>query len=81
MISLPQANSLEEFLLELSGILAQRLPTMTDRFNWLMLQFATLPDEEKQILQNQLLSFHVVLREQISQYVTDEATAARLAWL
>ena len=77
----PQAGSLEEFLIELSAILAHRFPQVAARFNWLMLQFATLPDEEKRILQDQVLSIQRTVREQISQYVADRETAERLAWL
>jgi AcrR family transcriptional regulator len=80
-LHLPQAASLEEFLIELGAILAQRFPKVADRFNWIMLRFATLPDEEKRILQNQVIGIQHGLREQISQYVADEETADRLAWL
>ena len=78
---LPQAESLEEFLIQLGADLAQRFPKVADRFNWIMLQFATLPDEEKRTLQNQVLAIQDALREQVSQYVADDATADRLAWL
>ena len=77
----PQAESLEEFLIELSAILAERFPQVADRFNWLMLQFATLPDEEKRILQDQVLGIQRALLEHIGQYVADRETAERLAWL
>jgi hypothetical protein len=77
----PQAETLEEFLIKLSAILAQRFPQVADRFNWLMLQFATLPDGEKRILQDQVLSIQRALLEHISQYVADRETAERLAWL
>jgi AcrR family transcriptional regulator len=81
VMQFPQAESLEEFLIELSGILAERFPQMADRFNWIMLQFPTLPDEEKRILQDQALGVHDSLQERIGQYVADEATADRLAWM
>ena len=77
----PEAGSLEEFLIQLSGVLAERFPRVADRFNWLMLQFPTLPDEEKRILQDQLLGIQQGLRERIDQYVADGATADRLAWM
>jgi len=77
----PQAASLEEFLIELSTALAERFPRVADRFNWIMLQFSTLPDEEKRILQDQLLGIQQGLRERIGQYVYDDATADRLAWV
>lgn len=80
-ISFPQAESLEEFLIELSAILAERFPQMADRFNWIILQFPTLPDEEKWILQDQALGVHDSLQERIGQYVDDGATADRLAWM
>ena len=77
----PQAETLEEFLIKLSAILAERFPQVADRFNWLMLQFATLPDEEKRILQDQVLGIQRALLEHINQYVADRETAERLAWL
>ena len=79
--TLPQAESLEEFLVKLGANLAQRSPEVVDRFNWIMLQFATLPEEEKQIVQNQVISIQHALREQINQYVPAQETADRLAWL
>jgi AcrR family transcriptional regulator len=80
-MGLPQAGSLEEFLVKLGAHLAQRYPKVADRFNWIMLQFATLPDEEKRIVQNQLLAIQRALKQEISQYVADQETAGRLAWL
>jgi AcrR family transcriptional regulator len=77
----PQAESLDQFLIELSAVLAQRFPQVAERFNWLMLQFATLPDEEKRILQDQVLGIQRSLREQIGQYVADRETSEKLAWL
>jgi AcrR family transcriptional regulator len=81
LVHLPQADSLEEFLADLGTNLAERFPRVADRINWIMLQFATLPDEEKQIVQNQVIGIQVALKERISQYVPDKETAERLAWL
>ena len=78
---LPQADSLEAFLVKLGANMAERFPKVADRINWIMLQFATLPDEEKQIVQNQVIGIQLALRERISQYVPDQETAERLAWL
>jgi AcrR family transcriptional regulator len=80
-ISLPQAETLHQFLIQLGGLLAQRLPGMADRLNWIMLQFSTLPDTEKRLLQNQAISFQHALRERLHKYVEDAITADRLAWL
>ena len=77
----PEAGSLEEFLIKLSAALAERFPRVADRFNWIMLQFPTLPDEEKRILQDQLLGIQQGLRERIGEYVADGAVADRLAWM
>ena len=77
----PQADTLAEFLVELSAVLAERFPQIAARFNWIMLQFPTLPEEEKRILQDQVLSIHDALQERIGQYVADGATADRLAWM
>jgi AcrR family transcriptional regulator len=78
---LPQADSLEEFLVMLGASLDQRFPKLSDRFNWIFLQFPTLPDEEKQIVQKQVTGIQQALKERISQYVGDKDTAERLAWL
>ncbi len=80
-LHLPQAESLEEFLVKLGGNLAQRPPEVADRINWIILQFASLPDEEKRIVQNQVLGIQLALREQIGHFVADKETAERLAWL
>ncbi len=77
----PQADTLDEFLVELSAVLAERFPQMADRLNWIMLQFASLPDEEKRILQDQALDVHDALQERIGQYVADPTAADRLAWM
>ena len=78
---LPQADSLEEFLADLGTNLAERFPRVADSINWVMLQFPTLPDEEKRTVQNQVLGNQRTLRDQISRYVAKEETAERLAWL
>jgi AcrR family transcriptional regulator len=80
-MQLPQADSLEEFLARLGANLAQRSPEVADRFSWLTLQFATLPDEEKLMVQDQVLGIQRALRVRISQYVVDEERAEGLAWL
>jgi AcrR family transcriptional regulator len=80
-MDLPQAESLEEFLIGLGANLAQRFPKVADRFNWIMLQFPTLPAEEKRILQDQVMGIQHALREQIRQYVADDERAEWLAWL
>jgi AcrR family transcriptional regulator len=78
---LPQADNLEEFLVKLGANLAERFPKVADRINWIMLQFATLPDEEKRIVQKQVIGIQHAIKERISQYVADKETAERLAWL
>jgi hypothetical protein len=80
-MALPEAGSLEEFLVRLSGNLAVKFPQVADRFNWIMLEFATLPDEEKRAVQRQLIGNQQALKERISRYVADEGIAGRLAWL
>lgn len=75
------ADSLESLLIQLSQSLSEVMPRMADRVNWLMLQFPTLPAEEKQFLRNQLFSFHAVLQAQIGRFVAEDATADKLAWL
>jgi AcrR family transcriptional regulator len=78
---LPQAGNLEELLVKLGAYLAERFPEVADRINWIMLQFATLPDEEKLIVQNQVIGIQQALKERISHYVAGQETAERLAWL
>jgi AcrR family transcriptional regulator len=78
---LPQADSLQEFLVKLSTNLAEGFPKVADRMNWVMLEFATLPDDERRIVQNRVLGNHHALKDQISQYVANEEAAERLAWL
>jgi AcrR family transcriptional regulator len=77
----PEAESLGEFLAKLGANLAQRPPEVADRINWIMLQFASLPNSEKRIVQNQVLSIQHALKERISRYVADKEMAERLAWL
>ena len=81
MKQLPLVDSLEEFLVELGTNLAERYPRVTDLFNWIMLQFGTLPDEEKQIVQNQIIDIHYAVKDRLGQFAVDEQTAERLAWL
>jgi AcrR family transcriptional regulator len=78
---LPQAESLDEFLVKLGGNLALRPPEVADRINWIILQFGTLPEEEKRIVQHQVLGIQHALREKIGGFVTGSETAERLAWL
>ena len=78
---LPQTDSLEEFVIELGSNLASRFPKDADRFNWIMLQFPTLPEEEQRIVQNQVVGRQRELQEQIRRYVADDRTAERMAWL
>ena len=78
---LPEADSLEEFLSKLGANLAQRYPGVADRFNWIMLQFATLPDKEKRIVQNQMIGNQHALKEQINQYVPDKGAAGLVFFL
>jgi AcrR family transcriptional regulator len=80
-ISVPQADTLEQFLTELGANLAEAFPRVAERFYWIMLQFATLPDEEKAVLQEQVLGIQHTLQEKVGQYVADPDTAGRLAWL
>ena len=80
-IYLPQADSLEEFLVKLGTNLAEGFPKVADRMNWVMLEFATLSGDEKQIVQNRVLGNQRALKDQISRYVASEETAERLAWL
>ena len=78
---LSQADSLEEFVVDLGNNLAGRFPKDADRFNWIMLQFPTLPEEEKRIVQDQVIARQRELQEHIRRYVADDRTAERLAWL
>jgi AcrR family transcriptional regulator len=78
---LPQADSLEEFLVKLGASLDQRFTRVSDRFNWIFLQYPALPDEEKRIVQSQVTGIQKALEERIGQHVADKDAAERLAWL
>ncbi len=75
------ANSLQEYLARLATALSQGLPAVADQMNWLMLQFPTLPEEEKQVMQGRLLFIQASIREEIGRFVTEVPQADRLAWL
>ena len=75
------ANSLEDLLIQFSQTLAQPLAGMASRVNWLMVEFASLPEEERTLLRNQLIDAHTALQAQIGRCVADEDRANRLAWL
>ena len=77
----PQADSLQEFLVKLSTNLAEGFPKVADRMNWVMLEFATLPEDEKRIVQNRVLGNQRALKDQISRYVANGEIAELLAWL
>jgi AcrR family transcriptional regulator len=79
--TLPEADSLGDFLVKLSAVLAQQFPEVADRFNWMVLQFAALPGEEQRVVQNQVIGIQHALRERLLRYVADEEIADRLAWL
>jgi AcrR family transcriptional regulator len=79
--TLPGADSLEAFLVKLGAELDERFPRMADRFNWVILQFASLPAEEKAIVQQQVLGTHAALQERMAEYVGHGQQAERLAWL
>ena len=79
--ALPEADTLEDFIIELAGAIAPRLCEVSERFNWILLQFGDLPNDEKQLFQNQLMGIPSMLRERLGAYVTDEAKAGQLAWL
>lgn len=73
-------DNLESFIIGLSQNLNEALVHIADRVNWLLLQFPTLPDEEKAFLQEQIQGFHDALKLRISHFVTDEVMADHLAW-
>jgi AcrR family transcriptional regulator len=75
------AGSLEEYLTRLATALSRSLPAVADQINWLMLQFPTLPEEEKQVLQGRLLFIQESIRGEIGRFVSEGAQADRLAWL
>ncbi|MFN2290358.1 MAG: TetR/AcrR family transcriptional regulator [Anaerolineae bacterium] len=81
LVHLPQADSLAAFLADLGANLTARFPRVADSINWIMLQYSTLPDEDKRTVQEQVLGNQRALKGGISQYVADEKTAERLAWL
>lgn len=75
------AVDLPSFLRQLALNFGSSVRRMTQRVNWLLLEFPTLPVEEQQFLLNQLHDFHATLQSQLENLVADEATADRLAWM
>ena len=80
-VYLPQTDSLEEFLVKLGTNLAVGFPKVADRMNWVMLEFTTLPDDEKRMVQSRVLGNQRALKDQLGVYIADDETAERLAWL
>ncbi|HSH04745.1 MAG TPA: TetR/AcrR family transcriptional regulator [Anaerolineae bacterium] len=81
LTAVPHATSLTQYLTLLSLKLKETMPQLTDRVNWIMIQFPNLPPEQKQFIQNQHLRFHHALHLQIKRFVPDENQADQLAWL
>lgn len=80
--ALSQADSLESLIISMSQALSKNLPHTTDRVNWLLLQFPTLPNEEKQFLQDRaFFGLQSMLQKQISRFVDDESTAEKIGWM
>ena len=75
------AVDLASFLRQLAQNFGSSIRRMTQRVNWLLLEFPTLPVEEQQFLLNQLFDFHATLQSQIAGLVADDETADRLAWM
>jgi AcrR family transcriptional regulator len=74
-------NSPAEFVVELTSTLALALPEMADQIAWLLFQFPTLPDEEKEVVQSRIMRTHNALRERLAGLTADEGEADRLAWV
>ena len=75
------AQNLPEFLSRLTAALAENLPTITDQMSWLLIQFPTLPETEKRILQDRLLNIQASIRGEIGRFLPDETEADIVAWL
>jgi AcrR family transcriptional regulator len=75
------ASSLREMLQRLTAVLSRSVPVITDQMSWLMVHFPSLPDEEKRVLQERMLSIQSAIRDEIGRFVGENARADRLAWL
>lgn len=76
-----ETESLEEFLAQLSALLSERMAQTSSNLSWIMMQFDSLPDDEKSLIQDQILGFNQVANQQVSQHVSDPNEARMIAWL
>lgn len=76
-----EVESLPDLIVQISKTMGQAVTGMASRINWLIIEFPTLPEEEQELLRNQLLDFHTRLNTQIGRFVADDETVNRLAWL
>lgn len=74
-------SSLSEFIDKLTHTLAPVLPKRSEQMNWLMSQFGNLPEDQKLVVQSQILDTQQMLKGQIECFVDSEIEAERLAWL
>jgi AcrR family transcriptional regulator len=81
LAGMDDCNSPAEFVVELTSTLAPALPRMADEIGWLLFQFPTLPDEEKEVVQSRIMRTHDALRDRLARLTADEGEADRLAWM
>ena len=74
-------HSLPEFIEKLTTVLTPAVEHMADEIGWILLQFPSLPEEEKKTMQARILETHTLLKKQIGCFTTDETEAEQLAWM
>jgi AcrR family transcriptional regulator len=76
-----KADNLQDFLARLTNTVMHEIPEILRKMNWLMLEFSTLREEERQFFWNKHCLFHDRLREQIARFIPDVDEADKLAWI
>lgn len=80
-LQFPDADNLESLLTQIHQRLDELMPHTGSYLNWLMVEFDTLPDEDRRLIQDQIIKVQQELQAQIARFVTDPLEAQQLAWL
>lgn len=76
-----KADNLQDFLARLTNTVMHEIPEILRKMNWLMLEFPSLREEERQFFWNKHCLFHDRLRDQIARFGPDIEEADKLAWI
>lgn len=80
-VQLAESDSLESLLAQLYVRFGERMAQTSSNLSWLMVHIDTLPDEERHLLQDQVIGFQREMQRQFSFHVSDPDEAHRLTWL